>query len=631
MARTSNLTDFLTDVSSAIKQKTGDSAPIPASEFDTEILSIETAGNYQSKTLSITQNGNYNLLPDQEFDAISNVNISVSVSPVLQNKTITENGSYTADQNYDGLGTVIVNVPSTGIDTSDATATVNDIISPKTAYVNGEKITGKINITEEPLDEHLIENTYITAEGLKTDWSFCITRNQELLLYLTENSIIVKNITSNTVIDTIDLVELSLGGFNMISVTIPDNDMNFYILLAQTTGTKIAWMKYNYNSKTISNINNTEASRTISYYSRPALIPFNAISNKFIYCNATGDNSKGFFDIIDIETGEKSSYITNSTWTIGFFLDKYDRFICLYDSTNTQVFYWFDSNITVEAMTEPFGYHSYRAFTYDETNTYYYNAKTKVLTLITVDTTNHTFNEIESTTIAIADLPPTSEIDLTIVVVLNKTFFGFDKGYIHTDKFGTITDVYYRNQVSETESRSSLYIAYENNMTFNNQWYVGSVVDQKIYLKGIANSGTRVLSANIYENELYNLDDATVTAEKVLIDEIAYTSTGKIIGTMPNNGELNYTPSKEEQIIPSGYTSGGKVTAVDITSLDDYERCESICDVIMGNSPLYTKVEYIESTGTQYIDTGLKGSNNTKITLRFCTFKLWFRRVYNRG
>lgn len=114
MARVNNLSNFLTDVSSAIKQKTGDSSPIPASEFDTEILSIETAGNYQSKTLNITQNGNYNLLPDQEFDAISNVNISVSVSPVLQNKTITENGSYTADQNYDGLGTVIVNVPQTG-------------------------------------------------------------------------------------------------------------------------------------------------------------------------------------------------------------------------------------------------------------------------------------------------------------------------------------------------------------------------------------------------------------------------------------------------------------------------------------------------------------------------------------
>ena len=112
MARVNNLTNFLNDVATAIKQKTGNNTPIPASEFDTEILSIETGGNYQSKSISITTNGNYNLLPDQEFDALSNVNISVSVSPILQNKTVTENGSYSADSGYDGLGTVIVNVPS---------------------------------------------------------------------------------------------------------------------------------------------------------------------------------------------------------------------------------------------------------------------------------------------------------------------------------------------------------------------------------------------------------------------------------------------------------------------------------------------------------------------------------------
>lgn len=85
MARTNNLTNFLTDVSSAIKQKTGDNTPIPASDFDTEILSIETAGNYQSKTLNITQNGNYNLLPDTGYDAMDQVSISVTANEDLDN------------------------------------------------------------------------------------------------------------------------------------------------------------------------------------------------------------------------------------------------------------------------------------------------------------------------------------------------------------------------------------------------------------------------------------------------------------------------------------------------------------------------------------------------------------------
>lgn len=42
MARINNLTNFLTDVATAIKTKTGDSTAIPASQFDTKIANITT-------------------------------------------------------------------------------------------------------------------------------------------------------------------------------------------------------------------------------------------------------------------------------------------------------------------------------------------------------------------------------------------------------------------------------------------------------------------------------------------------------------------------------------------------------------------------------------------------------------
>ena len=79
MANTSNLSSFLTDVADAIREKKGTQDQIPAGNFDTEIKSIETGTKINN-----------------------------------QDKDITKNGTYTADEGYTGLGTVIVNVPQTG-------------------------------------------------------------------------------------------------------------------------------------------------------------------------------------------------------------------------------------------------------------------------------------------------------------------------------------------------------------------------------------------------------------------------------------------------------------------------------------------------------------------------------------
>ena len=112
MARVNNLTDFLNDVATAIKQKLGDNTPIPASQFDVKIGEIETAGNYQTKSITLNTNGTYQLLPDTGYDALSSVDIVVSVpTRPLQTKLITENGLFGPDPGYDGFSQVTVDVP----------------------------------------------------------------------------------------------------------------------------------------------------------------------------------------------------------------------------------------------------------------------------------------------------------------------------------------------------------------------------------------------------------------------------------------------------------------------------------------------------------------------------------------
>ena len=151
MARVNNLTNFLNDVAAAIKQKLGDNTPIPASQFDTKIGEIETGGNYQTKSISITANGNYTQLPDTGYDAMNSVSISVSVpsqSINNQDKTITQNGTYTADNGYTGIGTATVNVVDPEYDTNLVLS--YQILGIEPYMIEVEKITSQIDDIDYP-------------------------------------------------------------------------------------------------------------------------------------------------------------------------------------------------------------------------------------------------------------------------------------------------------------------------------------------------------------------------------------------------------------------------------------------------------------------------------------------------
>lgn len=79
MARIDNLSNFLTDVASAIKEKKGSDSNIPAAKFDQEIRDLPSQGVYQTKSVEITTNGSKRVTPDPGFDAIEALTITTNV------------------------------------------------------------------------------------------------------------------------------------------------------------------------------------------------------------------------------------------------------------------------------------------------------------------------------------------------------------------------------------------------------------------------------------------------------------------------------------------------------------------------------------------------------------------------
>ena len=66
----------------------------------------------------------------------------------------------------------------------------------------------------------------------------------------------------------------------------------------------------------------------------------------------------------------------------------------------------------------------------------------------------------------------------------------------------------------------------------------------------------------------------------ILTSKKAFDVNGTVItGTMPNNGQLNYTPTTSQQTIPAGYTSGGTIGAVSMTEQEIQEAEDIISDL----------------------------------------------------
>ena len=135
------------------------------------------------------------------------------------------------------------------------------------------------------------------------------------------------------------------------------------------------------------------------------------------------------------------------------------------------------------------------------------------------------------------------------------------------------------------DSTNTFSLIYNNasNFKYNTLgWGVcGSYIDgNKFNLPIYDTDYSKLIGYKINNKILYIDTNERITGSYIAQGYSAYDADRVLIqGTMPNNGELNYTPSTSQQTIPAGYTSGGTIGAVSMTEQEIQEAEDIISDL----------------------------------------------------
>lgn len=515
----------------------------------------------------------------------------------------------------------LVNNITTGTDTDDATATADDILNPKTAYVKGQKVVGNITTSYVQLDEAIPIN-------IVGDIDYWVVDLERSLAVTGSGTIItIRRIKDNAIISEgeVNFNTLDLGspyGFNIYNTKFSiDSDY-------ETVGVWVSFDKDSTNSAFMYfqlKVDNLEIidepivkqfnldlnTQNFSDYSTALKIfPRPTYRNQIGFMRRV---SKGNYGIIVIECIDNDMNIIMTSSQAG----------SLWDGSQ-----WGGSGLTA-AWSADGRYIWGRGYgnNYIATNDFrcIYDCTQKKL-ITTNDSIVLLSDNFALDTQNIYSLPDMNIIKTGLSFSflaggvggnqVTPAWSGYSGEYCAFARQGVINIIKFNSSNFDIVLESTKSIANITHcMAVPNKyltWYESSV------LKGYQYSGEQQLIAMNYKNiNFYYPYNTTAKSNQLLEDAYAYNVNGLFKGTMPNNGILNITPGVEDKTIPLGYTDGGTVNGDENLVPENIIEGKTIFGV-QGNATgsqlrlVQRNIEYLEGSN---IEINVYDSAHNKIDL----------------
>jgi len=537
---------------------------------------------------------------------------TATADDIMKNKTAYVNGEK-IEGNY---------VPP---DTSDATATADDIMSPKTAYVNGEKIEGKIlpsytYIKEIRSGENIINSVSKRIMSVHHDKFVVCKDDTTVYIYELQNGVIGSLIYQFALTDIGGGKQYQTRFETIIDVDIadnpiPDTEENYYLVVgthffngAGFVDNTAYIVKLDLANKRILEYGIVNSYMSVRSAKNVKVQFFENTHNRFVFVYAIHtDSMKYNYYVYQKEEGQDSTLITSFTTSA---------------AANNPYGNEYKASLGVQAKGD------YILVTGANKTSF---GRRKAMSLRKIDWTELTNTVIKETTeltenIALLDEHYLYNNELYSLDDPSSCLATFDNLTYETATYGIIYAID-NNLVSFVPTNQMLYTyklnddltltklseaAYGTSTTFldaQDSLVIPKVCLNRLYY-AVANTdnsnigsfkldiiGSTMKSINIKDSIFYDTRDATVTAEEILKGKTAYGSNGKITGKYIPLDTSDATATAEDiRAGKTAYINGVKVVGT-LTNIDEEET-------------EYTQLDYIASTGTQYIDTGLTFNNS---------------------